>query len=62
MTTKKKAKPQNKPKAIYFTVEMANDLARIRKIRTDPRLSDSALIADAMSHYVVELEDPCDHR
>jgi hypothetical protein len=62
MSTKKKttAKPknENKPKAIYFTTNMAKDLARIRRVRDDSRISDSVLIADAMQHYREHLENP----
>lgn len=48
---KRKVKTGNKPKTIYFTADMGKDLAQIRKVRTDDRLSDSALIADAMHFY-----------
>ncbi len=64
--TKKKAKKKeaapagNKPKAIYYTEAMAMDMGRIRRIRTDQRISDSALIADALKIFADHLENTID--
>lgn len=46
----------NKPKAIYWTEDMTKNMATIRMHRSDPRLSDSSLVADAMTAYAKQLD------